>query len=361
MNKNNERIISRFRELLDEYPINYFQKLDSESKFPVKFFNDLKEKQLLSIKVNDNNSYHVFSEIASMIGEKSIGSSLCWVMHNQQYNMIIMYDPDFFKDKEQVLLSSMTSSYGGKWIGNNDKIINKGGNNILIREAPIVSYGEHSDSIVFTSHKKNDDCEVFLAYTNIENCIFTEPEFKLTSVTATASKPCKIDCDLNKITFIGPFNKHFKNTFVPIAHIGWMSAYNGGVKGMMKRLRGEIRSGVNNHLHSRLKSSTLSKHRYAKVFTVTETNGLLIEATINNFLAGNNVKNHILNSVKIKVSESFSDIIGILEQELGYSYALKKNDALGLEMLSRDLKAASLMYNNDALYDINFKHWYVGL
>ncbi|WP_448511927.1 hypothetical protein [Photorhabdus laumondii] len=356
-------IFSKFEVILNNYSFEYFQSLDCSGKFPEDFFDELKLNGLLSYEINCEQDFHTFSHIATLIGQKSVAASLCWVMHNQQFNTILRIKPSVLSNQDFGLMASMTSSYGGKWHGDRDKIVQASGEAWIIREAPIVSYVRYSDSVVFTFPKydENQKVEIWLALTSTKHCSFNDSNELLTAVKSTCSEPSKVHARLSEIEYIGPFHKTFSGIFVPIAHIGWMSAYNGGLRGVLSRLR-----KLNRNVHSagsikKMNHSSLSKNRLAKSVSIEATNQAMIAGTIKSIYSESRQRFIDINAVKTRISEALLETTLELEVELGVSTALKQNDAIGLEMYSRDVRTARLMFNNDDIYELIYKHWILGM
>ncbi|WP_445374641.1 hypothetical protein ACSLVK_00125 [Photorhabdus tasmaniensis] len=356
--------------LEDCYPFEYFQSLDSEGKFPQEFFKTLKEKELLSFVIGGEKEFYVFSEIAEIIGRKSVAAALCWVMHNQQFNIVLKLKPSVLKNNDIGLISSMTSSFGGKWYGERDGIIQYKNKSWVNREAPIVSYARYADSVLFTfprsvGHKK----ETWLALASNKYCFTGDVEENLSGVKSTCSEPCKVFAELGNIEFIGSLNDVFSDLFVPIAHIGWMSGYNGGLNGVLSRIRKVSRNGISVSSINKINTSSLSQNRIAKAVSIERTNKSIIQGAIkslycksnNNNNNKNNQRSIYINSVKTQISETLLEASLGLELELGTSIAMKQCEPTGIEIYSRDVKAARLMFNNDKLYELIYKHWIIGM
>lgn len=358
MTSEGDKKLKSLASVLENYSFDYFQRLDSDNDFPVQLFDELKLAELLSHEIKSENDFTLFSRMVSLIGEKSVAAALCWVMHNQQFNSLIRLKPDGISYDKLGLIASMTSTYSGKWHGERDKILETDGKKMLIREAPIVSYGRYSDSMIFTFPKVvGESTETWLGLTLTKNCWFDDQNEMLTSVRSTVSEPCELSVSLDEVEYIGPLSTIFSEVFVPIAHIGWMSAYNGGLTGVLSRLRGLIRNSDSVLFKKKISSSSLSKNRLAKAVSIERTNRLIIDGTISSLYSNEGNYSIDINSVKTRVSESLLEAANELDIELGVAYAIMQNDALGLEIYSRDIKAARLMFNNDDVYDLTYKHW----
>lgn len=340
--------------ILEALGFKYFQRCDSSTAFPTRYFDRLTEDNLLFHDVVNLESATEFTKIAQLIGTYSVAAGIIWAMHNQQWNTVCALAPEVAKRLRPLspLIASVTSRYRGSTA---DKLAPEDSDFRLWREAPICSY-RHQAALFLVSvplrvDTKFEDWLVLLSAEHVEKIGATNV---LSAARSTLSGPIRIDSKVPSSTLLGPMSAVHSTVFVPLAHLGWMSVYTGGLSGVLDRLRVFMRDGnMSNRNEDRLFRSRIAKavaHFYAAHSLIRDCNTLCFTGEAKRMV--------MLNVVKTQVSELISEAVEVLTQALGMNFALALDDPLGLELFRRDSAAASLMVHNDLFYDHIFDLWY---
>ncbi|MBC3228685.1 hypothetical protein [Serratia fonticola] len=344
--------------VLQGFGIEYFQRCDYRGEFPEDYFNALKAGDVLYHLITDYESACTFSEIARLIGEFSVSASLCWVMHNQQCNAIHQLDEALYARLKgsQSLIASATSEYPDT--GN--MLSNENGRLRVVREAPVCSSRTHADYFaVSMKYKDQTSKERYLVLLPKASVAVVEG-VHLSNNRSTCSGPIRIDTLIDPKQVIGKVSSVFASAFVPIAHIGWMSSYNGGLGGVLARVRSAARTPKS---ELRLKVTTeLFSNRIAQAVALEYTNRCLIQDSLDkNYGATAHSRGASLNIIKTEVSRNIRHAASLLEDALGSKYVMTPFDPLGAEMFCRDARSASLMVHNDMFYREIFDLWLLKL
>ncbi|OKB64689.1 hypothetical protein BHU62_21360 [Serratia marcescens] len=344
--------------LLQSFTLEYFQRCDHQGKFPADYFKALKDSDLLYHLIVDHESACAFSEIASLIGGFSVSASLCWVMHNQQCNAIRQLDEPLYErlQASQSLIASATSEYAdaiNSLAQENDRLR-------VLREAPVCSYRTHADFFAVSMKYKDQTARERYLVLLPKASVTAVEGFHLSNNRSTCSGPISIDTVIDPQQVIGKVSSVFASTFVPIGHIGWMSSYNGGLSGVLARVRNGART-PKSALKEKV-SSELFSNRIAQAVALEYTNRCLIQDTLNkNYGAADHARSASLNVIKTEVSRNIRHAASLLEDALGSKYVMTPFDPLGAEMFCRDARSATLMVHNDMFYREIFDLWLLKL
>ncbi|MBD2816052.1 hypothetical protein ID850_15080 [Xenorhabdus sp. Flor] len=341
--------------ILREFGLKYFQSCDYNSIFPSDYFNQLKKNNALYHLITDYESANLFSCIASAIGRYSISASICWVMHNQQINIIHKLSPEIYERIlfNQSLIASATSEDNK---GGNNNLYEEDNKLRLIRSVPVCSYRYDADFFVVSMRCKHSfSLDRNLVLLPKEYIKFTDG-YSLSSNKSTSSGPIEIDAYINNDQIIGSLSTIFSSIFVPIAHIGWMSSYCGGLTGILSRIRNSIRE-KNSNLNKK-SSDTLFRNRLSQIIALEYNNRCIIQDCLSkSYNISGGERKLSLNIVKTEVSKNIRKASHLIEDVLGSKYIITPFDEFGAEIFCRDAKSASLMIHNDIFYQDIFDLW----
>ncbi|WP_434526996.1 hypothetical protein [Photorhabdus asymbiotica] len=351
----NNNIKNSHESILRTFGLKYFQTCDYNNEFPREYFNSLKANNLLYHLITDYESANLFSYIAHLIGQYSISASICWVMHNQQINTIRQLSPKIYEQlvRDQSLIASVTSEYNE--IASN--VLSEERDKLrVIRSAPVCSYRYDADFFVISmQHKDITPSDRYLVLLPKEYVKSTSG-YPLSSNRSTSSGPIEIDTYINTEQIIGNLSTIFTSTFVPIAHIGWMSSYNGGLEGVLSRIRSSFRKKKS--LLSKKLSDALFRNRISQVIALEYTNRCLIQDCLyKNYSISDTSRKLSLNVIKTETARNIRNASYLLEEALGLKYTMTPFDEFGAEIFCRDAKSASLMVHNDRFYQDIFDLW----
>lgn len=133
-----------------------------------------------------------------------------------------------------------------------------------------------------------------------------------------------------------------------------MSVYTGALGGVLDRLRVFMRDGKLGDRHT----DRLFRNRISKAVARFHASAALIRDCAELCYSDSNLRPVMLNVVKTQVSEAVLEGGSLLNEALGLTFALGIGDPLGLEIYSRDVRAAPLMVHNDMFHEHLFDQWY---
>ena len=268
------------------------------------------------------------------------------------------------------LLASVTSEYGkgGDLLTAQTPLVSAGDRLRVRRSAPVVSYGAEADFFLITMRAGEE------RPTNDVSLVLVKPEdgrvrvagdWNAMGMRGTRSIPMEFDVVVDRQRLIGQsFRRVALQSMVPAGHLGWTAAWFGGARGAFKQFVGQLRTmGAQGkgRLQSDLFISRLANLRLsldlieALLYRAAERFDRLRQTQAPLEQYEGITHNIALNNLKVAGSRlAFSVADGLIELS-GLCSGYLKEQPLGLEQLFRDLRSASLMYNNDRLLQANGK------
>jgi acyl-CoA dehydrogenase len=355
-------------------------KVDGENRFPEESVEALRGGGFLGFFVparfgGPGGNLVTYCEIASVLAEECLSTALIWAMHTQQVAILAEHAAESHGDvlaevaRRGTLVASVTTEKrrGSSLLAVESPLIREGCLLRLRRFGPVVSYGREAGYFLVTMRASEDrpDNDVRLVLVSREDgTILTTGEWNAMGMRGTRSVPMKFDVVVGKESVIGAcFRAIALQTMVPIAHLGWAAAWFGAARGAFRRILDA--SIASDHAKRRL-TSDLFISRIANIRISLDLMSALLWQTVERFermrLAGAALDeyedltyNIALNNVKIASARLSFAIADELIELSGLAHGYLKDSELGLERVFRDLRAASLMYNNDQLLDVNGK------
>jgi len=341
-------------DILEELGLAYFQRCDRLTEAPTRYLERLAESDLLFCDFDDQQSADEFARICELIGRYSVAAGIVWAMHNQQWNMLREIAPTVSREVRAggQLIASVTSRHRGSFV---DALVPASSGYHLRREAPVCSYryqaGEFLVAVPHKTELKTEDWLVLVPASDVQ-----KPGEKnvLGVARSTLSGAVSINCTVAAHRVLGPLSSIHSKVFVPLAHLGWMSVYIGGLGGVLDRLRVLMRDGK---LGDR-KEDRLFRSRVSNAVAQYHVGMALVRECARVCFTGVPLRSVMLNVLKTEASVAASKGASALSDALGLRYSLTVGDPLGLETYCRDVRGAALMVHNDLFYEHLFDQWY---
>lgn len=341
---------------------------DEKNLYPIESIKKLKELKLfnrLFLKNGDISfSIRELEEVIQIISSSCLSTGLICGMHFQQIITIIKHSNlsknHIIKEilNPQLIIASVTSEYnkGGdintflnslKW---KDEL-----NFTLNRKAPTVTGGMYSDAYLLANKaSQKENRNTFIFFLKEEATIKKLSSWNALGVRSTQSDAISITATLNKennLIFDESYDDILNQTFIPLGHILWSSAWLGCTKEAFRECVKLIRENSN-------KKTDINLIRLSEVRRKIDLVTMYLKQMNYEYLDNNDVSRrkiiHI-NDLKIISSSFLFESVNILIDISGLAMGYQKNENCFLEKYFRDLKSASLMYNNDRLNEINGK------
>lgn len=361
MQNNPMLFYKRMRTILSDFGLQYFQDIENSSGFPSDFFNTLIELDMLTYNLSgDDSSFVEFAMVCELIGEVSISASICWGMHNQQFECLRRTKKLHLVDSRRLLASVTTQPNASAELTKVkfNLTSKEPGLYSFYREAPIVSFGHLADDFVVSlasSENKHDVWLCLLDRSHIRTCKHSE---RVNSCRSTQNQTMVFEGQIGQERLLCPLNDVLKSFFAPMAHIAWGSAYTGGVNGVVKRYRAMLR--MKKSVRGAQWNDRLLTHRIGSVLAILDGCKSFIyqcASWLDQDVASQYSRN--FNSLKFIYSSQLAHAVEILKDELGISFTIMSCDELGFEVVRRDIDCAKSMFHNDKILEFIYNDWFL--
>jgi alkylation response protein AidB-like acyl-CoA dehydrogenase len=316
-------------------------------------------------------------DIAEQLGAACLGTAIIWVMHCQMVAVADQYAAEPLRSRiladvaaGQQLLASVTTEAGkgGHIMSAQASIDSAGGRLRLAREAPVVSGGRYADAFLVTMRRSADtapDDVILVFFRPGQADCRVNGSLDMLGMRATGNVAMTFEADLPADHVIDPpggFARLAARTMVPLGHLGWAAAWVGAAREALRqvvsRLRGHDPDG-------RIRRTDLALYHVATARRELDSAEAMVISALAEYTAREQAGGLdapsfqvLINNVKLVASElAFSvanRMVDVAGMRLGY---VRDGGRSGpsLELILRDLRAASLMYANDRLTQANAK------
>lgn len=358
--------------------------VDKKGDFPVESLALLRKSGLMGLLIpreygGYGASIEIMSEVAQIIAGACLSTGMIWAMHMQQVACIMDYATDALKARllpriaaGDVFVASVTSEpgKGGHLLTAFAPLDYDDEEAIIYREAPTCTGGAHGDGYLITMrcNAKSSPSEVALVYAEREQLeIALQSGWESLGMRGTQSIGMTLNGRVSTEQILqaeGGFTQIALTTMVPIGHIAWASCWLGATKAALRGMQTLLRDPKTRKGYPI--QSDLFLEKWARIRLETDTVQAYLTKVVQDYAimrATGDLFSHYqshayniqINNLKVLASEQLFETINHLIQLAGLRYGYLKNDALPLERIMRDLRAASLMYSNDRLLLANGK------
>ncbi|WP_428682172.1 acyl-CoA dehydrogenase family protein [Reyranella sp.] len=234
--------------------------VDLRARFPTEAVAELKQRKLLGIMVpeTDGGPGAGIGEVASIcleLGQHCASTAMIYAMHQIQVSCIVRHAGSnpwllgFLRRlvEEQLLLASATSEagIGGDIRSSACALQESGGRFKLVKQAPVISYGEESDAILVTARRApqspaSDQAIVVVPRADVE----LEPQetWNTLGMRGTCSRGYRLAAEVEAAQVIPkPFADVSAQTMLPTSHLVWSAVWLGIATGAFDRARTFVR------------------------------------------------------------------------------------------------------------------------
>ncbi|MCJ0904078.1 acyl-CoA dehydrogenase family protein [Rhodococcus sp. ARC_M6] len=366
----------RARLVADEVAAQWADQVDVEARFPAEAVAAMRKQRLLSVAVptefgGEGLSLREVAEIARILGSRCAASGMIFAMHQTQiYSLVKHGNTEALRafvvevTANQLLLASATTELGigGDVSRSYCAVEDLGGHLLLIKNAPVISYGEEADAIVVTARRTpesqpNDQvlvvcrrADLTLEKTTDWNTLGLRGTCSLGYILRATSTP-----DMVAKT---PYSYISTNTMLPVSHVVWSSVWLGIADAALEKARKYVRAaarkqpGVSSPGALRLAETAAVAQQFADLVDSSARRYDLAAQTRDGSeeLATTDSVGFALsmNNLKVTTSNSVVEIIGQAMLICGISgYREDSEYSLGRHL--RDAHGAALMVNNDRI------------
>ena len=368
--------LERAARLADEVAAVWADEVDAEARFPREAVDAMRSERLLSVAVprelgGEGLSLQEVSQIARVIGTRCAASGMIFAMHQTQIYSLVKHGNtealrEFVEETvdKQLLLASATTELGigGDVSRSYCAVEDLGGHLLLIKNAPVISYGEHSDAIVVTARRTpesqpNDQVLV----------VCRTPDLTLERTTEWNTLGLRGTCSLGYILRATstpemvadvPYSDISTHTMLPVSHVVWSSVWLGIADAAVEKARKYVRAaarkqpGVTSPGALRLAEVAASAQQFADLVDASARRydrAVQAEEGSADFEATGAVGFSLaMNNLKVTTSTAVVEIVGQTMLICGIS-GYREDTEFSLGRHLRDAHGAAVMVNNDRI------------
>jgi alkylation response protein AidB-like acyl-CoA dehydrogenase len=353
------------------------ERTDADSAFPEEALAALRDTGLLGLLVPQGHgglggSVTDLVNAGIALGRADLSVAMIFVMHCQQVAALDRYASAALRDRllpeiadGSRYLGSVTteSATGGRLLTATSASQHTDGMLAFDRHAPIVTGGEHADGFLITMRAPDatGDHQVSLVYADRGQIQVTRTgDWRALGMRASDSAPLRLRGTVPLDQVVGKpgaFREIVTQVFAPLAHLGWSAAWLGTAAGSLARVLRVVRdrgSRSTFDLDSELLLSRLARTR-GRLETV---HALLRRCERIVALAADLSRPRyqlLLNTLKTTAAENCYAAVDELIAAMGMRHGYLADSPTRLERALRDLRSASLNYNDDRLFLANGK------
>ncbi len=349
--------------------------VDRETRFPREAFAALREERMLSAAVplefgGRGASFPEIAAVCQELGRHCASTAMVYAMHQIQVGCLVRHGRtvpfirNFLAElaAKEFLLASATTEVG---VGGDVRtsicaVDRRGPRFTLVKQAPVISYGEEADGVLATARRTPD-----AAGNDQVMVLLTRPDFTLVRTggwdslgmrgTMSLGYTLSAEAMAEQILPV-PYGEMSSQTMLPYSHILWSSLWAGIAGDSVNRARAFVRG------EARKKPGTMPPMalRLAEVVAKLQTMRAGVQDGIAEYerimddpeaLSGLGFALR-MNNLKIATSTAAVSVVGDALGVIGL-LAYKNDSKYSLGRHLRDAHSAALMIANDRIYAAN--------
>jgi acyl-CoA dehydrogenase len=306
-------------------------------------------------------------------GGCSLSTAIVWVMHCQQVRAIVEHAREPWRGEilsriaaNQYYVASITTeaARNSRILDSSSPITvaNDGDAWQIEREAPVVSAGTEADGFLVTMKRGPEakDNDVVLVYVDRQDAnVEAITCLQMLGMRATGNVSLRLTATVKPSQVIDPaggFGEMAMQTLIPWAHIGWSACWLGAAEAAFREFVHLVRSPEGRRLIGDI--GDLFHERLARVrCSIDISQSLLLHAAAEYTRVRSSIRDPfestqfqiLINNLKVVVAEESFRAVDLLINLAGLRVGYQANSLLALERVFRDVRSASLTYNNDRL------------
>ena len=349
--------------------------VDRDARFPTEGINALKKERMMSAFVPTEFgglgcSVSDLSAICTALGQYCSATAMVYAMHQIQVACIVRHGQTspYFKQylteltETEGLIASATSEIGvGGDVRSSICAVERDGDNYtLVKQAPVISYGEHADDILTTARRAPDAAsndQVIVMVRKANRTLEPTGDWNTLGFRGTCSLGFKLSVK-GKVEEIvpAPYADISSQTMLPISHIVWTSFWLGIATNAVSRARAYIRAEARKNPGKTPAASV----RLAEVVSTLQTMRATVADATREYERAMDDPDALssmafairMNNLKLTCSKLVIDIVSQALLICGMA-GYKINSPYSLSRHLRDAYGAAIMINNDRIYGSN--------
>jgi acyl-CoA dehydrogenase len=348
---------------------------DAAGRFPAEAVRILRDNGLMGLLVpveygGEGGDLGDLVALASLLGSGCTSTAMIWAMHCQQVDCVVRFGSPRLRDEllpriasGSVYLASVTTEpgKGGHLLSGLAALEEDLGRLRFEREAPIVTGGSHAEGFLVTMRASADsaDHRVTLCYADRDQLdLEATGSWDTLGMRGTESFGFRLRGAVPAHQVIGEpgdFRTVAIESMIPAGHLAWSALWLGSARGALCDVLNMVRSRGADRM-SDLTAERLARARIDVELTAaylgTVRDEVLAHRSQKKPLSGTPTQIHI-NNLKVVASELTFRAVDRLLEVAGLFAGYKRDSAIPLERIFRDLRSASLNYANDRLLTMN--------
>jgi acyl-CoA dehydrogenase len=237
--------------------------VDRDARFPHEALAAARSQRLLGIMVphdlgGEGASLSDAVDVCYMLGRACASTAMIYAMHQTKVSLVVRHGRESPWHQrllrrlcaEQLLLASSTTEgkSGGDVRNSVGAIQSENGRIALVRDATVISYGEHADGIVTTARRSPDAApsdQVLVVFLKEDYALDRIVGWDTLGMRGTCSSGFKLQAAGESGQILPePYGKIHARTMLPVAHLTWSGAWTGIAAGALERARLFIRNAA---------------------------------------------------------------------------------------------------------------------
>lgn len=376
----------RATRVADDVAALWADEVDEAARFPSEAVDAMRSERLLSVAVpkelgGEGLSLREVSEIARILGMRCAASGMIFAMHQTQIFSLIKHgDTEALRAfvaetaEKQLLLASATTELGigGDVSRSYCAVEDLGGHLLLIKNAPVISYGEHADAIVVTARRTPEsqpNDQVLVVCRTSELTLERTTDWDTFGLRGTCSLGYILRAtSIPDMVASAPYSDVSTNTMLPVSHVVWSSVWLGIADAALEKARKYVRTAA----RKQPGKATPGALRLAEVASTAQQFADLVGASADRYDRAVQAREGeagfestasvgfslAMNNLKVTTSTTLVEIVGQAMLICGISgYREDSEYSLGRHL--RDAHGAAVMVNNDRIM-ANSAHMAIG-
>lgn len=348
---------------------------DRSAVFPIDVIRLLRENGLMGLLVpreygGPGGDLGDLVAIAGLLASGCASTAMIWAMHSQQVDCIVRFGSSKLRDDllpriaaGEVYLASVTTEPGkGAHLLSGQAAITGDAESLRIeRESPIITGGRHADGFLVTMRESPQAPahRVTLCYAERDQLSIVETgSWDTLGMRGTESPGMRLSGAVPAYQVVGApgeFKTVAVESMIPAGHLAWAGVWLGAARQALSDVLTMLRA------RGAERQSELTAERIARARIDVELVAAYLGAVRDEVLAlrrggtsliGTATQIH-LNNLKVIAAERTFSAVDRLVQIAGLFTGYKRDSAVPLERVFRDLRSASLNFSDDRLLTMN--------
>ncbi|WP_072688130.1 acyl-CoA dehydrogenase family protein [Rhodococcus marinonascens] len=350
--------------------------VDRDARFPQESVDALRDQRLLACAVppelgGEGASLQELCTIARMLGRHCAATAMVFAMHQTQILSLVRHHSggpveDFLREAvaRQYLLASATTELGigGDVRRSTCAVEQSDGVVSLVKNAPVISYGEYADAILATARRTRDSPpsdQVLVICRRADVTLEPTGDWNTLGLRGTCSPGFVLRATTTPDLVVGAsYSEISAETMLPVSHSVWSAVWLGiadaGVEKARRYVRAAARKqpGVTSPAALRLAEAAAVHQQFSDlVFSAARRFDDAISAptgSAESEIAGGMGYSLAMNNLKVTASTLAVDLVGRALLICGIAgYREDTEYSLGRHL--RDAHGAAIMVNNDRI------------